>query len=295
MTKSKLMVGSISYLHPDMKFLNNRIEYHRQQLRMWERFGESFPYYRTEIFWNENTEKELSTTLDLHSIKVKEPCFVGGARNKILQEFYKSDCDYLVLCDDDCIFDPEEECFDFIRQITPVHAKRLELIAFLPETFYNKSDLLNKVIKRQNMSGYILNPYKAMHGLAICMIPNVVKYGVEPIYFHELDTSKPEVPTEDVAFLADWFKSKCLAYDTMILFSSPLDCSKNSAVFRVNKNRELTKNARLSALDTYIRKVFPRRGTPLNYKNLYLKNPAFIAGSKIIESTIPRCRLKIES
>lgn len=297
MLKSKIMIGSISYLHPDMYFLEERISYHEQQVRMWERFNEGCPFYRTEISWDKSTEKALFTSqLDLHSIKVDAPCYVGKARNKILQVFYNSDFDYLVLCDDDCVFDPEEECFDFIRNLGPIHAKREELFIFPPETFFNKGDLLNRALKRQEIPGYLIKPSAALHGMAICMIPNIVKYGNQPVFFHEMDTSESDTPTEDASFLAQWFKLKCPAYDMMFLFSNPLDCSKKSAVFQERGSRTKTAKSRLVALDTYIQKLFPTRGSSrLTYKKLYTKNPAWEGGMKCMEATIPRCKLNIES
>lgn len=275
MLKCKLMLGSISYIKPGMLFFEDRIKYHAEQLRMWERFNEPMEFFRVEIFWDEETERALTTTLNLHSIKVRETCYAGKSRNLILQEFYKSDCDYLILCDDDSVLDPESEGFDFLRNLPKKWAEECMFISFNPYAFIDRPIRKKIIEKRENLSIYPLVKNPMTKGMPIGLYPNIVKYGRQPIWFHESDPSRPNVPAEDAVYLIDLCIAKMPVYEVETIFTYQQDLAHRSSIFGKGSDRELTRKSRMDSLIEHIHKKFPRRPDINSIRKVTMeKNPA---------------------
>lgn len=261
MLASKLMIGSISFLKPGIRHLESRINNHASQLRFWEQFPEDFPYYRVEIFWDESTEKRLETNMSINSIKVNEPCPPGKSRNLLLEQLYASDYDYLICCDDDQILDPTNEAFDFLRKLSPDLAKQGALITFQNETWLTGSQCRKTISLRtspQFARLHILKKALCTGNMQISCIPNLVKYGKEPVFFdNESMAQEGEIP-EDAKFLVDWIVAGNPIYKCETLFNVALDNYVQSSIYKTGTYRYTTSKSRIAVLDAYIRSKYPR-------------------------------------
>lgn len=276
--RASYMVGSISYLKPGMKFFESRRKYHAEQLAFWESSPEDFPYYRVQIFWDRETEAACSTDMDLHAFKVNEPCPPGKARNILLRALYASDYDYLICCDDDQVLDPQEESFDFLKHLTVAAARQGALITFQNETWittgkgYKMVALRNSEVGKNN---HILHKAICTGNMQISCIPNLVKYGYEPVFFDE-DTmaQEGEIP-EDAKFQVDWITAGHPVYESATLFNVALDSYIQSSIYTSGRYRYMTNKTRIAVLNAYIRSLYPRRPDIQTLEDLSrLKNTA---------------------
>lgn len=290
---SKIMLGVISFLKPGMKFLEARIKYHAQQLSYWEDFPEDIPFYRVEIFWDETTRSALSTDLDLHSIIVNEPSPPGKSRNFLLKALYASDCDYLVCCDDDQVLDPGNEGFDFLQNLPVSLAKDGALITFQNETWITKGQGYKMVSLRQQpvaRTSHLLSKAICTGNMQISCIPNLVKYGYEPVFFDE-DTmaQEGEIP-EDAKFQADWLVAGHPVYRCDTLFNVALDSYIQSSIYKSGRYRYTTNKTRIKVLNDYIHSLCPQRADITSLETLsQYKNTA--AATRLVPRVAPMGRL----
>lgn len=272
-TKSRLMLGIISYLKSDLDFLQDRISCHKCQLEFWEAFTEFERVSRVEIAWSADTASQLRSPLITQHLETEAPSPVGKSRNILLKEFYGSDFDWLVCCDDDTILDPIAEAADFLQQLSPVLARKACLIIFTPECWLDRAGVTRAFNLRVTYPKHVLQKANLKHGMSVCCIPNLVKYGRDPIWFHEANTADANTPTEDAAYFVDWIKAGNPVYEAKDLFTYQLDNSNRSAVFGKQANRASTKAARMDALNTYVATKFSNRVQTIDAVGR-LKNPA---------------------
>lgn len=270
-TKAKLMLGSISFLKPDMKFFEKRVEYHEQQLRYLEGLGAEIPYYRVEIFWDGATEEALSTTMSLHSIKVNAPCPPGKSRNLLLKELYASGYDYLICCDDDQVFLPGNEGYEFLKHLPVTLAQEGALITFQNETWITKAKERQMHLLKANpkLAGkQVLEKALCTGNMQISCIPNLVKYGRAPIFFDEVTMAQEGEIPEDARFQVDWLLAKNPVYHCVTLYNVALDNYVKSSIYKSGRFRYMTNKTRIDVLDAYIRAQVPTRPEITNLETL---------------------------
>ena len=259
--KAKLMLGSISFLKPEMKHLEKRIKHHASQLRFWELMHD-LPFYRVEIFWEDSTRAALGTTLDLHAIRVNEPSPPGKSRNYLLKELYASDYDYLVCCDDDQVLEPGDESYAFLQALSPDLAAQGALITFQNETWITKA----QERKVQEMQAWSYQNHKHVLKRAVCTgnmqvscIPNLVKYGYRPLFFDEETMAQENEIPEDAKFQVDWLVAKHPIYHCATLYNKALDNYVQSSIYKSGRFRYMTNKGRIATLNRYIRERVPNR------------------------------------
>lgn len=261
-TECKLLVGSISYLKRGMKHFDKRVAYHEEQLRFWEQFDADFHYCRAEIAWDEPTRQRLQTSMNITSIPGDAPCPPGKSRNLLLKFFYNSDYDYLICCDDDQVLDPGLEGFDFLKTLPVKLAAEGALITFQNETWLTKAKLREVFELRKHPAfskKHILEKAICTGNMQISCIPNLVKYGYEPLFFDE-DTmaQEGEIP-EDAKFQVDWLLAAHPVYLCKTLFNTALDNYIKSSIYKSGRYRYMTNHSRIEVLNRYIQNKIPRR------------------------------------
>jgi hypothetical protein len=291
--KAKLMLGAISFLKPGMRHLEKRIAHHESQLRFWEAQPD-LPLHRVEVFWDETTEQALTTNLELHSIKVKEPSPPGKSRNFLLDALYKSDYDYLICCDDDQVLEPGAEGFAFINALTADLAAEGALITFQNETWITKAQerkMQDMMAWGQENQKHILRKALCTGNMQISCIPNLAKYGYEPIYFDEVSMAQENEIPEDAEFQVDWLVSRHPVYICTTLYNKALDNYVQSSIYKSGRFRYMTNKGRIDTLNRYIKqemKYHPevtdlislskRRNTALDQRLLAFADPNLSIG-----------------
>lgn len=206
--------GIISYIPRDKIFTANRIKNHRKQLDWLRTFIQpEDTVLRIENLW-ENTEEYqclLNDPICTNRIQIDVPRYPGANRNELLRFFYDSDFDWLICMDDDrALYDYYEGTQFFTKELDSTYGIQLASQGVLIRTLSPieqpfKKDCASWKYREQSWYMEKVTP----HGfLQICCIPNLVKYGYDPIYFNGDTNCQEGQPPEDLQFELDWIIAK---------------------------------------------------------------------------------------
>ena len=275
------IVGSISYLPGDSPRTQKRIQFHEKQLRWLESLGLPFDYYRVESDWCLEATQQLTTSLNCHSIAVpKHP--PGFNRNLLLERLYDSDADWLVCLDDDRQLYPMYGGDNFFKDLgSPAVIKLAEsghLITCTPPNFEPfKKDVCSWTYKETHWYLFRETPYGF---LQICFIPNLVKYGMKPIFFNADTECLEGDPPEDVQFEIDWLVGKhpIIRNKNLIMQEIGQTNADMSSLYQDLDHRRRCELTHKEWLTGYLKQSLPRR--PDLWTRVALNkrmNPAFTA------------------
>lgn len=205
MSKAKLLVGIISYLPNDTVKRTKRLKASAQQLEWLHKI-----YSKPQILFiaQNYTESELPLQYDNITIERYERGLgCGGARNKVLDKFYPSDYDWLLLMDDDTIIDDKYSPEIFMHDIIDNFEKfdNIDAINAVEPEYqpYKKNNFADKA----NLTYYKFTRRPINSGSATLLLRNPKKYFNEEPYFSNPDANIGE-GTEDVEFRLDWIHAK---------------------------------------------------------------------------------------
>jgi hypothetical protein len=251
-----------------------------------------FDYYRVESDWCDEARQHLTTSLNCHSIPVpKHP--PGFNRNLLLEKLYNSDADWLVCLDDDRQLYPMYGGDNFFKDLgSPAVIKLAEaghLITCTPPNFEPfKKDVCSWPYKETHWYMFRETPYGF---LQVCFIPNLAKYGYEPIYFDEVSMAQENEIPEDAEFQVDWLVSRHPVYICTTLYNKALDNYVQSSIYKSGRFRYMTNKGRIDTLNRYIKqemKYHPevtdlislskRRNTALDQRLLAFADPNLSIG-----------------
>ena len=218
-----ILIGQISYLPPN-ELRTKRLQVARFQI---EWFNKILP--NTKII-------SVAQRYDLHDymngvqyFEYENGIGAGAARNIILKEFYNSDYDWLLLCDDDTIIDDKYYPEYFIKELVNNREKFKDVHAISAlEPEYHPYKLLNFKDKG-NLTHYKFEPRELNSGSATSFIQNVKKFYGKELYYPNVDASKGE-GREDMEFLFSWLKSGLNWYTMQTLIRKSL-CFDKSSIF----------------------------------------------------------------
>lgn len=164
--------------------------------------------------------------------KFDTPIGAGTARNVILHDFYNSDYDWLLLCDDDTIAYEYYNYREFIKDVinNPDKFDGIDAISAL-EPEYHPYKKLNYQDKN-NLTHYKFEPRELNSGSATSLIRNVKKYHNKELYYPNIDASTG-FGREDMEFLFAWLKSG-LTWYTMDTWIRKSLCFDKSSIFGNN-------------------------------------------------------------
>ena len=220
-----IMIGQISYL-PNNELRTKRFEAARTQI---EWLHKVLPNVKiTSVLQNyTNAESDLIKSDDI--ISFSKPIGAGKARNLILEKFYNSNYDWLLLCDDDTILDAKYHCENFIEELSNNEKKfsGIDAVSAI-EPEYHPYKKLNYEDKG-NLTHFKFEPRELNSGSATSFIRNIKKFYGKEIYFPNIDANKGE-GREDMEMLFSWLKAGLTWYnmDTMIRKSL---CFDKSSIF----------------------------------------------------------------
>ncbi len=220
-----IMIGQISYL-PNNELRTKRFEAARTQI---EWLYKVLPNVKiTSVLQNyTDAERDLIKPDDI--ISFSKPIGAGKARNLILEKFYKSDYDWLFLCDDDTILDDKYHYENFIEELSNNEKKfsGIDAVSAI-EPEYHPYKKLNYEDKG-NLTHFKFEPRELNSGSATSFIRNIKKFYGKEIYFPNIDANKGE-GREDMEMLFSWLKAGLTWYnmDTMIRKSL---CFDKSSIF----------------------------------------------------------------
>lgn len=220
-----IMIGQVSYL-PNNELRTKRFEAARFQL---EWFDKILPNEKIVVVAQAYTKSELPDVDKYAVFWFDEPLGAGAARNKILEIFYESDYDWLLLCDDDTVLDDKYHFENFLNDIffKPEKFKDIDAVSAI-EPEYHPYKKLNYEDKN-NLTHYKFEPRELNSGSATSIIRNIKKYYGKEIYYPDVDANKGE-GREDIEFLIDWLKNGLNWYTMQTMIRKSL-CFDKSSIF----------------------------------------------------------------
>ena len=220
-----IMIGQISYL-PNNELRTKRLTASHTQF---EWFDYLLPNTKTMIVAQAYTSDELPDKNKYDVLAYDEPIGAGLARNKVLEYFYHSDYDWLLLCDDDTTAYDYYNYQDFIRDVAenPDKFDEIDAISAVEPEYYPYKKL--NFQDKNNLTHYKFEPRVLNSGSATSLIRNIKKYyGVE-IYYPNVDANKGE-GREDIEFLIAWLQSGYTWYTMQTWIRKSL-CFDQSSIF----------------------------------------------------------------
>lgn len=264
---TNFMVGSISYLPDDHPRTDARITFHQRQLTWLESIQENqgldFPYYRIESAWGTKAKSALGQTkLNLISVTTeKHP--PGYNRNLLLELLYASDKDWLVCLDDDRMLYPMYDGDAFFKDLgTPAVqalARQGYLITCTPPNFEPfKRDVCSWEYRETHWYLFRETPYGF---LQICFIPNLVKFGMKPIFFNGETECLEGDPPEDVQFELDWLihKHPIVRNKNLIMQEIGQTNADWSSIYQDLTHRRACETTHKAWLTRYLKEAMPRK------------------------------------
>ena len=220
-----IMIGQISYL-PNNELRTKRFEAARTQI---EWLHKVLPNVKITSVLQNYTQDECDMLGSDMYLSYDTPIGAGRARNKILEKFYNSNYDWLLLCDDDTILDDKYHCENFIEELSNNEKKfsGIDAVSAI-EPEYHPYKKLNYEDKG-NLTHFKFEPRELNSGSATSFIRNIKKFYGKEIYFPNIDANKGE-GREDMEMLFSWLKAGLTWYnmDTMIRKSL---CFDKSSIF----------------------------------------------------------------
>jgi hypothetical protein len=153
----------------------------------------------------------------------------GAARNVILEMFYKSDYDWLLLLDDDTVFYDHYSPTTFICEVANNERKfkNIDAVSAVEPEYYPYKKLNYE--DKANLTHYKFTPRVLNSGSATSIIRNIKKYYGKTIYYSNVDANKGE-GREDIEFLIAWLKCGFNWYTMQTLIRKSL-CFDKSSIF----------------------------------------------------------------
>lgn len=192
-----VMIGIISYL-PRSEVRTKRFEACQFQIDWLHKLLPNEP-----IIVIAQGYDDIECACDVDYIRFDRGIGAGQARNILLEKFYKSDYDWLFLCDDDTVAYDYYHYEDFIRELVYNEHKFKEIDAVSAvEPEYHPYKKLNYA-DIANLTHYKFEPRELNSGSATSIIRNIKKFYDLEWYYPNTDASKGE-GREDIEALLDW-------------------------------------------------------------------------------------------
>lgn len=218
-----ICIGQISYL-PRNELRDKRSQASRFQI---EWFNKILP--NVKIISVAQAYDSSDYCDNVNYIKFENGIGAGAARNLILEKFYYSDYDWLLLCDDDTVIDDKYFPENFIKELVNNREKFKDVHAISAvEPEYHPYKTLNFQDKA-NLTHYKFEPRELNSGSATSFIQNIKKFYGKEIYYPNVDASKGE-GREDMEFLFKWLKEGLNWYTMQTLIRKSL-CFDKSSIF----------------------------------------------------------------
>jgi hypothetical protein len=219
-----VMIGQISYL-PNTEVRAKRLEASRFQIEFMRKL---LPNERITVVAQAYDDSECVFD-DVEYIRFENGIGAGIARNRILEIFYKSDYDWLLLLDDDTVFYEYYNYERFIHEIlyNPEKFSEIDAVSAV-EPEYHPYKKLN-FEDRANLTHYKFEPRELNSGSATSIIRNIKKYYNKDWYYPQTDASKGQ-GREDIEALLEWLKMG-LNWYTMDTWIRKSLCFDKSSIF----------------------------------------------------------------
>lgn len=221
-----MMIGVISYLPDDDYLRNIRVNSAKTQI---EWLLNTFKYHEITVIAQNYTDDDYVLNPFVNYTKYDKGIGPASARNIILNLFYKSEYDWLFLCDDDTTAFDYYNYKDFIYDVecNPSKFNGIDAISAVEPEYhpFKKQNYEDQM----NLTHYKFEPRELNSGSATSIMRNLKKYYNYELYFPDIDANNGE-GREDMEFLMLWLKNGHTWY-TMDTWIRKSLCFHKSSVF----------------------------------------------------------------
>lgn len=252
-----LMFGTVSYLPQDEKLREIRRKAHLKQL---EWVDKMLPNTQRLGIYQGWTYEDLGPREGFIQERYESGIGPSRARNKVLEHFYSSEYDWLMLSDDDSFLYDYYQPEMFLEEIA--NSNKFDNLGIIVP--------INPMIqpfKKINCDPAVLDKYvfvkaSVLNGNQVMFVPNLVRRGKAPVYFNSefYDQYKGY---EDVLFCVNWVQAgnKLHNLQSLIMYYGEPD---NSVIYGT---RDVSKANRALVKDDCIRALSREAGLPLIQRN----------------------------
>lgn len=202
---SSVLVGIISYLPDDLQVRQKRIEVHRKQVDM---LNKLFPFCDV-LQMNQNySNSDADACFKSLDNGIRHLCFenhgklgASNARNRILEKFYSSDYEFLMLLDDDTLVYPYYDSSRFFEDLLQWNGKsRIGMIRPLVPSMvpFKKTNYEQKHVIRDY---WILRSSLGINPAGMIILSNLRKNFGKEAYFNEHMNAEKREGYEDYDFV----------------------------------------------------------------------------------------------
>lgn len=269
-----IMLGVISCLADNTLCLDERIKMHRKQLDKFSEYATymnttygysvgEIPLFRVEQGWSAERQQYLDVaTIPLRPIRFSEPIPPGAARNELLEILYQSDYDWLVCFDDDHSLITTYAGQEFLWELSEPPFLELAKQGYMINAIPGYHSAYNALIQNWGLADthWLLRKTTHFGALAVCCIPNLVKFGRKPVYFDAHTTiTETGAPPEDLKFAIDWLVNGGKAIECWQLISTATGDLQKSSIFKTEDDRRRKiKEYAEQWITPYLRSKYPR-------------------------------------
>lgn len=260
---SKVMYGTISYIPPDAKRKQMRITNHRKQLDWLSTFlTPEDLYLRVESAWGDDSDytKLYDVPFEITSMPVPA-AYPGANRNHLLKKLYDSDYDWLVIMDDDRALYPYYNGEEFFtKELKGPDGDRLAKAGTLIKGLHPMIEPFKRQCAeyQHRREAWFITKSSPLGFLQIACIPNLVKYGYQPIFMNGETSCQLGTPPEDVQFELDWLLAAHGLAMNKNLIVKEFGGDRQSSLYEDKKHRQQVEQYHKQWVSEYLKSKSPR-------------------------------------
>lgn len=227
-----MIIGIISYLPNDVVLRSKRLDKHRKQLELFKTLN--VPIY---IVAQNYKQEELSKIPGINYYCIDRGIGPANARNIMLQTFYNSNEDFMMLCDDDMVFYDYYGIRDFFNELITNPNKFINDLDYIRGVMASKVPFKQTVYtQRLNLTHYVFEDRDTIGTTALAIVKNFKKYYNKEIYYEDLNVSEGNgYEDKDFCCKLKINNIKTHVLDTFIL--KAFNYTDNSTLFNTYEDR----------------------------------------------------------
>lgn len=227
-----MIIGIISYLPNDVVLRSKRLDKHQKQLELFKTLN--VPIY---IVAQNYKQEELSKIPGINYYCIDRGIGPANARNIMLQTFYNSNEDFMMLCDDDMVFYDYYGIRDFFNELITNPNKFINDLDYIRGVMASKVPFKQTVYnQRLNLTHYVFEDRDTIGTTALAIVKNFKKYYNKEIYYEDLNVSEGNgYEDKDFCCKLKINNIKTHVLDTFIL--KAFNYTDNSTLFNTYEDR----------------------------------------------------------
>lgn len=258
------MVGIISYM-PETDRGKERIPIHQAQLRWLEEVAgkvrDTFPVYRVESAWGPTAKAECTSALPItHIEESQHTCAVN--RNFLLEIFYNSDYDWMLMLDDDRVYYDHYRYTDWFDDLSSPGVMKLCREGYLISCLLPAYEPFKKANYEWGLhENHWYMGKDPIHGsLQACFVPNIKKHKGIEVYFDKHTAAQIGEPPEDTMFQLDWIKAggRCIRNRYLIGKEVGQAAGEKSLIYADMEKRREAEAGHAAWFEAYLKQLYPK-------------------------------------